>query len=295
MKRIRLIAAALLLAGALTLAPGASADDICDLSQAADPLLQDRLNGLLREQGLEKAVQDDDLALSLLLLTDPDRPRLAQVNGHHMLYAASLPKIAILLGAAIEVDAGRLKLDRSLQEDVHEMIRHSCNSCANRVLERVGEDHLLDILRSPRFGFYDEDGVGGLWLGKQYGPDPAFERDPLKGLSHAATTFQAARFYCGLERGTLVSPMATRLMLDALSNPGIEHKFVKGLERYEDVELFRKSGTWESWHADSALVHSGDDVYVIVGLAHSRQGGAWLERLAPPLHELATAPPAAAP
>lgn len=279
----------------MALASSAPADEICDLSQAADAELQAQLEAVLEQQGLEAAVRDHDLALTLLVLTDPEHPRLAQVNGHDMLYAASLPKIAILLGAAVALDEGRIKLNRSFQEDVQEMIRHSCNQCANRVLKRVGEDYVLDVLQSPRFRFYDEEGAGGLWLGKQYGPKPAFRRDPLKNLSHAATTFQAARFYCGLERGTLVSPMATRLMLDALSNPGIEHKFVKGLKRYEDIELFRKSGSWRVWHADSALVHAGDAVYVMVGLAHSRKGGDWLERLAAPLHELATAPAGAGP
>ena len=268
----------------------AAADPVCELSAAADPELQAELEAVVRAQGLAEHTRDGDLALTLLVLTDPERPRLAQVNGHAMLYAASLPKIAILLGAAVAVDEGRIKLERPFQEDVHEMIRNSCNECANRVLDRVGKEYVLDILQSPRFGFYDDEGAGGLWLGKQYGPDPAYEREPLKGLSHAATTFQATRFYCALERGTLVSPMATRLMLDALADPGIEHKFVKGLQQYEGIELFRKSGTWRAWHADSALVHAGDAVYVMVGLAHDPDGGAWLERLAAPLHELAVAP-----
>jgi beta-lactamase class A len=272
------------------LLPAVAADDVCDLSQAADAGLQSQLETVLRKQGLSEAVQRGDLSLSLLVLTDPERPRLAQVNGHRMVYAASLPKIAILLGAAVALDEGRLVLDDELENDVHEMIRHSCNECSNRVLQHVGEQRLLDILQSPRYGFYDDDGAGGLWLGKEYGPDPAFQRDPLKGLSHGATTFQATRLYCALQRGTLVGPRATRFMLDALANPGIEHKFVKGLQRYEDVEMFRKSGTWKAWHADSALVRSGDAVYVMVGLAHDRRGGAWLERLAAPLHELATAP-----
>jgi beta-lactamase class A len=289
--RLALRCGAALISAAVALSPGrGSADEICDLSQAADPQLQGQLEKLLRDQGLTAPVREDKLAVTLLVLTDPEHPRLAQVNGHHMLYAASLPKIAILLGVAAALDEGRLKLDRALQEDVHDMIRHSCNACANRVLDVVGENYVVEILQSPRFGFYDRDEDGGLWLGKAYGPEPAFRRDPLNGLSHGATSFQAARFYCGLHRGTLASPMATRLMLDALANPGIAHKFVSGLQDYEDIEIYRKSGTWRAWHADSALVRDGDNVYVIVGLADDSSGGAWLERLAAPLHELATAP-----
>ena len=80
-------------------------------------------------------------------------------------------------------------------------------------------------------------------------------------------------------------------MLDTMSNPGINHKFVQGLQSYGGIEMFRKSGTWKTWHADSALVRSGDAVYVIVGLAHSAEGGRWLKRLAGPLHELAIRKP----
>jgi len=279
-----------LLVGGIHLAPLFAADEICDLSNAADAELQARLESLLRAEGLAPAVRNRDLALTLLILTDPDRPRLAQVNGNHMLYAASLPKIAILLGAAVAMDQGRLELDPALENDIHEMIRQSCNACSNRVLERVGKQEVLRILKDPRFGFYDQNGGGGLWLGKAYGPGAAYERDPLKGLSHAATTFQAARFYCGLQRGTLVGPAATEMMLDALANPGIQHKFVKGLQGYGNVEIYRKSGTWKSWHADSALVMDGENVYVIVGLVDDPSGGAWLERLAAPLHELAVKP-----
>ena len=76
-------------------------DPVCELDQAGDIRLQAKLDALLTEQGLEGAVSDGQLALTLLVLTDPDRPRLAQVNGERMMYAASLPKILALLGAAV--------------------------------------------------------------------------------------------------------------------------------------------------------------------------------------------------
>lgn len=271
----------------------AMADDpVCDLSQAADAQLQSQLDNLLKREQLSAAARHGELALTLLVLSDPEKPRLAQVNGNRMMYAASLPKIVILLGAAVAIDEGRLQVDDGLLEDLHLMIRKSCNPCANRMIERVGEKQLLDLVQSPRFGFYDAND-GGLWLGKQYGRKPAWRREPLRKLSHAATTFQTARFYCGLQKGTLVSPEQTQLMLDTLSDPGIDHKFVKGLKSQENIEVFRKSGTWKFYHADSALVRSGDDVYVIVGLTNHPEGGAWLQRLASPMHELAVAKPGA--
>lgn len=286
----RVITRAVLLSAALlslTAAAAVDQDPVCDLSDAADPALQLRLEGLLKQKNLWGRVEHGDLALTLLILTDPEHPRLAQVNGDHMVYAASLPKIAILLGAAVAIDEGRLQLDEPLRKDLNDMIRYSCNPCANRVIEAVGEEELLETLQSPRYAFYDRQS-GGLWLGKHFGKNPAWQRDPLKNLSHGATTFQAARFYCGVHRGTLVSPEQSQLMLDVLSRPGIQHKFVKGLKNYQDIEVFRKSGTWKKYHADSVLVRSGDQAYVMVGLAYGSDAADWLVELAAPLHELAT-------
>jgi beta-lactamase class A len=256
------------------------------LNESGDLQLQQALEVLVLEQNLAAAVNKQKLALVLVIVTDPDKPRLAEINGHHMVYAASLPKIAILLGAAVAIDEGRLELNDELQKDLDDMIRHSCNACATRVLGLVGREELLEILQSPEYNFYDQE-AGGLWVGKDYGPGSAYRRDPLSGLSHGATAFQAARFYYKLHTETLVSPEQSRMMLDVLSRPGISHKFVKGLEAYRDLEIFRKSGTWKTYHADSALVRTEGLAYIIVALANNANGAAWLEQLAGPLHELA--------
>ena len=146
---------------------------------------------------------------------------------------------------------------------------------------------MLEILQAPRYSFYDAEHGGGLWLGKAYGHSPAFHREPLEGLSHAATTYQVARFYCALRRGTLANPEQVQLMREAMVNPGINHKFVKGLAGHEDLEMYRKSGSWRDFHSDSALVETGDQAYVMVALARNKRGSKWLERLAEPLHRLA--------
>ena len=256
------------------------------LNESGDLQLQQALEVLVLEQNLAAAVNKQQLALVLVIVTDPDNPRLAEINGHHMVYAASLPKIAILLGAAVAIHEGRLELNDELQNDLDEMIRHSCNACATKVLGLVGREELLEILQSPEYNFYDQE-AGGLWVGKDYGPGSAYRRDPLSGLSHGATAYQAARFYYKLQTGTLVSLEQSEMMLDVLSRPGISHKFVKGLEAYPNLEIFRKSGTWKTYHADSALVRTDGLAYIIVALANNVNGAAWLEQLAGPLHELA--------
>jgi beta-lactamase class A len=274
----------------LCLAPCSfAAQRVCDLAGAQDPVLQEKLLRVAEEQGLTPAAERGDLAVGLLILSNPDHPRLAQINGNEMIYAASLPKIAILLGAAVAIDEGQLLPDAALEKDIQDMIRYSCNDCATRVLRQVGHDQLLEVLQRPNYAFYDPQRGGGLWVGKEYGPTPAYERDPLHNLSHGATVFEVSRFYCALQRDELVSPEQDQMMLEALSKPGIHHKFVKALSKHDELEIYRKSGTWKTFHADSALVRDGDQAYVMVALAHGPQGSKWLERLAEPLRRLAMA------
>ncbi|MFC1689674.1 serine hydrolase [Pseudomonadota bacterium] len=259
------------------------------LIESGDPVLQVKLEELVRAQGLDGPASRGELNLALVIVTDPSRPRLAEINGHEMVYAASLPKIAILLGAAVALEEGRLVMSDALHKDLNDMIRVSCNACATRVLEQVGRQQLLDTLRSPSLLFYDEDSNGGLWVGKDYGPGTAYQRDPLEGLSHGATAFQAARFYYRLYTRTLVSPAQSEMMLGTLVDPGVEHKFVKGLKDYRGMKIYRKSGTWRTYHADSALVAYGGHAYIMIALANNPNGAKWLENLARPMHRLAIA------
>lgn len=229
-------------------------------------------------------MRQQHLAIALTDISDPGDPRLASVNGDTMLYAASLPKIAILLGAFVEVERGRLRLDASTRRSLTDMVRVSSNEEATRMLNRVGKSNLIQILSSNRFRFYDPATNGGLWVGKEYGKSPAYRRDPLHNISHGATALQTARFYYLLETGHLLRPGLSREMKSMLGNPGIHHKFVKGLADYPGVRVFRKSGSWRHWHADSAIVEDGSSKYILVALAEDARGGQWLEDIARAVH-----------
>ena len=258
-----------------------------DLDGTIDPALQAGLEQAVKEIGLARAARKGRLAVALVDVSQAGRPRTAMLNGHDMFYAASLPKIAILLGAAVSLEDGSLPMTPGLDKDIQDMIRYSCNECASRVLEEVGREKLISILQSPQYHFYDPEAGGGLWVGKPYGPESAYQRDPA-GFSHGATVFQAARFYYLLNEKTLVSAEQSEMMLSALSRPALKHKFVKGLDAYDGLDIYRKSGTWKLSHADSALVVAGDHRYIMVALAEDREGSEWLERLARRLHPLVT-------
>jgi len=254
-----------------------------------DPALQRQLDEILASLGHAKAIKNKKLAVVLVDITNPVEPRVAAVNGNHMIYAASVPKIAILLGAFIEVREGNMTLDKETRESLTRMIRYSSNADATRMLNRIGKKRLLEILQSDEFDLYDPEVGGGLWVGKEYGKSAAYKRDPLHNLSHGATAMQVARFYYLLETGQVVGKNLSAEMKAMLGDPGIQHKFVKGLEQYPDVKIYRKSGSWKRWHGDSAIVEAGDEKYIVVGLAEDVNGGEWLSRMIKPIHELMVA------
>jgi len=283
----------LVLLAAVVACPGAlhaQSSVIPELRKGTDADLQRGLERVVGDLGLTPAVESHRLALALVDVTRPSAPRLAMLNGDELMYAASLPKIAILFGALVEAERGHLPINEKTVGAMTNMIRYSSNEDATRVLGWVGGERLLEILQSDRYRFYDPDGGGGLWVGKAYGKEAAYHRDPIRNLSHGATAFQVARLYYLLSSNSLLSPRLNDLMKETLSKPGIRHKFVKGLESVPGVKIYRKSGTWKDFHADSALVEYGEQRYVLVGIAQHPDAGEWLTRLAAPLHALVTSP-----
>lgn len=261
--------------------------DSPQLTPSVNPRLQQGLEGCLLSLDLEGAVRQGELSVALVDITDPDHPRTAMVNGERMMYAASLPKIAILLGAFDRIEKGQLDLTEDVREKLTRMIRNSSNTCATEMLNLVGKPYLAELLQSPRYRLYDPALGGGLWVGKDYGKAQAWKRDPLGNFSHGATAFQVARFFYLLETGALVSPEKSLMMKEILGNPAIHHKFVKGLEKARpDARIYRKSGTWENFHADGAIVEHDGYKYIAVAIAKNPKGGEWLSELIVSLDDL---------
>lgn len=256
-------------------------------SHSIDPMLQMNLEQRLKTLGLNASVKAKKLAVALIDITDIERPKVATVNGDRMMYAASLPKIAILFGAFQRIEDGDLVLNDETRALMTQMIRYSSNQAASQVLDLVGKEYLAELLQAPEYRLYDVARNGGLWVGKSYGRAGAWKRDPLHNLSHGATAVQAARFYYMLEKNQLVSPALTLDMKEILSNPGVAHKFVKGLkEIHPQAEIYRKSGTWKQWHSDSVMVEHDGHRYIAVALAESPQGGQWLSDLIVAMDEI---------
>lgn len=256
-------------------------EDIVPLEELYDQDLQNTLDAILRSDSRwVKLAKEHSLSIGVVDMHDPLHSRFAAINGNHMMYAASLPKIAILLASADAIDKGKIEASPEVKEDMRMMITKSSNSAATRMIERVGIDHIAKVLQDPCYKLYDKLNGGGLWVGKPYGKGNIRIGDPLKNLSHAASVMQVCKYYYMLAFGQLVNEDSSRDMLNMLVDPQLHHKFVSVLDRVApNAKVYRKSGTWENWHADSALVWDKSRRYIVVALAMDSAGETILREL----------------
>ena len=263
---------------------------IMPLRKLVDTSLQSNLENELRTNPRWKKLLDQKkMAVGIVDLSDPDNVRFARVNGNHMMYAASLPKIAILLAAMDAIEKGELKETTEVKKDMRLMISKSNNAASTRMIDRVGYEKLEAVMTDPKYDFYDEEKGGGLWVGKRYGGGGNTNREPLKNLSHAASVTQVCRYYYLLANGKLVNENRSKQMLDIMENPALHHKFVNTLDQIApNARLFRKSGSWKTYHSDSILVWGEDPNrrYILVALIDDANGEKIIRNLVKPVEKV---------
>jgi beta-lactamase class A len=255
-------------------------EDLAPVWDWRDEKLQAELDAGLARLGLDDDARRRKLAVAFVDVTDPERPRMAAVNGDRMMYAASLPKIAVLLGAFEKIAQGKMEYDDETRELMERMIQVSDNAATTKLMHRVGKKYIARVLLSPRYRLYDPEHNGGLWVGKDYAKAGVWKRDPMNNLAHAATALQVARFYYLLYTEQLVTPKYSKEMQEVMSGRHLDHKFVRALRRLAPrMLLMRKSGSWRTFHSDSALVERGGRAYIAVALANHDEGGDWMGQL----------------
>ena len=161
-----------------------------------DNNLQGQLQGMINEEPKwKRLVQQKKMAVGLVLLNDTSNVKFARVNGSEIMYAASLPKIAILLAAMDALEKGELEETEELRKDMRLMIARSDNEASTRTMDKLGFEKIEKVLTDPKYLLYDEENGGGLWVGKRYAKTGRRYPEPIKGISHAATVTQVCRFY----------------------------------------------------------------------------------------------------
>jgi beta-lactamase class A len=254
-----------------------------DFDTATDPALQEKVEALdvrLRAKYGMDAGQTSAGVLDLNTL------RLALVRPDRIDYAASVPKIGILLAwFELHPDAAT-NLDAVARHELGLMIKVSDNAMAAKYSQLLGLKPIQQVI--DHYELYDATHGGGLWVGKHYGKGTERYGDPVANHSHAATVRQLIRYYLLLEQGRLVSPAASATMKEIFASPDIPHiqdKFVKGLDG-RDVDIRRKAGWWEDWFLDTAVVTGGGRHYLIAAMTHHPKGDDYLVEFAAAVDDL---------
>lgn len=254
-----------------------------DYDTPTDPGLQAELTDLDRALRRRHGLSTEQTAVGLL---DLKTGRLAMIHPDRSEYAASVPKIGILLAWFLLRPETSADADRQTRLELGLMVKSSSNEMAAKFSRELGLRNIQRVLTEQ--GFYDASRGGGLWMGKHYGSSNERIPDPVSGHSHAATVRQLLRFFLRLEQGKLVSPTASRTMRKIFASPEIPHdtiKFVNGLAG-RDVAILRKWGSWEDWRHDAAVVTGPGRHYLLVALTRHPQGDAYLADLAAAVDDL---------
>ena len=233
-------------------------------------------------------IKQHKMAVGVIDLSNPEDAKYAGVNGNQMMYAASLPKIAILLSAMDAIDKGELKETPEVTKDLKLMISVSDNQASTRMIDRLGYKKIESVMKDEKYKLYDSTN-GGLWVGKRYANGGSTNREPLKNLSHAATVAQVCKYYYMMAYGKLVNTVRSTQMLSIMEHPALHHKFVNTLDKIApDARLFRKSGSWKNFHSDSILVwdKSTNRHYILVALIDDANGEQIIRNLVKPIENV---------
>lgn len=248
-----------------------------------DPPLQRAVEEIDARLRARYGMTDSQTAVGVL---DLRRLRLAMTNPDRIEYAASIPKVGILLAYFQLHPEASNHLDPEALHELGLMAKASSNEMAAKYSRAMSLAAIQEVLNS--YGFYDAARGGGIWVGKHYGPNSERIGDPVADHSHAATVRQLLRYWLMLEQGRLVSPEASRRMREIFESPSIphdHHKFVEGLDG-RGLEIIRKWGSWQDWLHDSAVIKGEGRHYILVGLTHHPQGDAYLVELARAVDDL---------
>ena len=268
--------------------PIETSEPVIPIKKLQDPELQHLLEAeICNNSKWSQLVANKKMSVGIVDLSNVDNIRYAGLNDDVMMYAASLPKIAILLAAMDAIEKGELENTPEIQNDLRLMISKSNNQASTRMIDRLGYEKIEEVLRGPKHRLYDEKVGGGLWVGKRYAAGGKRYPEPLKGLSHAATTRQVCSFYYQLALGNLVSTESSAQMLEIMKDPALHHKFVNTLDKIAPkAKIFRKSGSWKSYHSDSVLVWGPKRKYIMVALIEDSYGEQIIRNLVLPLEKV---------
>ncbi len=103
-------------------------------------------NGISRDELLADLIKKKRFALGLVDSSYFDNPEAAFLNGNYMMYAASLPKIAVLMTAMKAIEDGELPESPDVIHDMYDMISKSDNEATTIIIDKISLEKIERIV-----------------------------------------------------------------------------------------------------------------------------------------------------
>src|SRR5438874_147579 len=163
--------------GCSSIAPptvNACQDYTLDYDTPVNPTLQAKLEKIDTDLRARFGMTTEQTAVGVL---DLETLRLAMIHPDRGEYAASVPKIGILLAYFQLHPQAATNLDAQTRHELGLMAKASDNEMATKFSQEMGLTQIQAVLDS--YHFYERDHGGGIWIGKHYGKGGERIGDPV--------------------------------------------------------------------------------------------------------------------
>jgi beta-lactamase class A len=255
---------------------------------SADSQLSEIAASAVQHAASHKTVSDDQFAISLIDVTDPNNPRHGSVRGDEPFYPASVVKLFFLAAACIALEKHTLETTPKLLTALSEMIVDSSNQATSVVVDMLtdtnsGEElskeemvqwsHKRQLLNEVflQQGYRNINICQKTWEDAPYGRDKAF-LNADRGNRNSLTTNSTAKLMEAIVLGKIANPEHTNFMMKLL-----ERDYAQASEDPDDqatgfcaaalppgARLWSKAGWTSEVRHDAAYIELPNDQRIIM-------------------------------
>ena len=266
-----------------------AADDLNDIVASAVKQAQSKFP--------DEKLKDEDVAVTLIDLREPAKPRSGSFRGGEPIYPASVVKLFYLAATHRWLEDGKLKDSDELRQTLRDMIVDSSNDASGAIVDTLSgvgngaplPDDEMKVWVEKRQAvnrYYASMGYTGINVCQKAYAEGAYVRErvflgPKFENRNKLTTDATARLLCEIVTGKAVTPERSRQMMDLLKrdptakpdgnddqNTGFTAKALP-----MGSKLWSKGGWTSTARHDAAYVETQDGlkfVLVIFTTGHAR-------------------------
>jgi beta-lactamase class A len=260
--------------------PEATANKLTPVASPALQALVDEAAQATLKQFADKGLKQDQLAITLIDLRDPQHPVQGSYRGEERIYPASVVKLFYLVAAHRWLEDGRLQETDELKRALHDMIVASSNDATGYVLDMLTDTTSGRELpptemqawlekRNAVNRYFQTLGYRNINTNQKtfcedaYGREH-FARGPNGENRNKLTTDATARLLAEIATGRAVTPARSRQMMELLhrdfagqsSDPDDQaHGFTAlALKELPTARLWSKAGWTSTTRHDAAYI-----------------------------------------